>query len=196
MKALPNLLSALRLLLAPTMVGAAAATGSRRWFLILFGLSLLTDALDGFLARRLHAESDLGRRLDSWADYVMTAAAVAAIWLLWPEVVRREWPWFLTTVVGCFAIVVYGLIRWRRVLGYHTWLAKGMAVVLPIGVVVLLAGWTPLAFHIAVVLQVLCGIEEMMIAFLLPGFSGPVPSVWHAARLRRPKTPPPMSTGC
>jgi CDP-diacylglycerol--glycerol-3-phosphate 3-phosphatidyltransferase len=187
MKALPNLLSGLRLVLAPTMVVAAAATGSRLWFLILFGLCLLTDALDGFIARRWHAESDLGRRLDSWADYVMTAAAVAAIWLLWPEVVRQEWPWFLTTVVGCFAIVIYGLLRWRRVLGYHTWLAKGMAVVLPIGVIVLLAGWTPVAFHVAVVLQVLCGVEEMIIAFLLPGFSGHMPSVWHAVRQRREK---------
>src|SRR5512135_3697009 len=104
MKALPNLLSLLRLALAPAMVIVAATTGSRAWFLVLFGLSLVTDALDGFLARRLHAESDLGRRLDSWGDYVMTAAAVAAIWMLWPEVIRKEWPWFLTTVVGCFAI--------------------------------------------------------------------------------------------
>jgi len=185
MKSLPNLLSALRLILAPTMVGVAATTGSRSWFLGLFGACLVTDALDGFLARRLHAETDLGRRLDSWGDYVMTAAAVAGIWLLWPAVVRVEWPWFLTTVVGCFAIVVYGLVRWRRVLGFHTWLAKAMAIVLPIGVLALLAGWTPLAFHGAVILQVLCGIEELVIALLLPGYSGHMPSAWHAARRRR-----------
>jgi phosphatidylglycerophosphate synthase len=184
-KNLPNLLSLLRLALAPVMVAVAWATGSRSWFLSLFGVALVTDALDGFLARRLGAESDLGRRLDSWGDYVLTATAVAGIWRLWPEVLRAEWPWFVTTLVGCFAIVAYGLIRWRRVLGYHTWLAKAMAVVLPVGVVVLLAGWSAVPFHAAVVLQVLCGLEEWVIAFLLPGFSGPMPSCWHALRRRR-----------
>jgi phosphatidylglycerophosphate synthase len=185
-KQLPNLLSLLRIVvLAPVMVALAWATGSRPWFLALFGAALVTDALDGFLARRLGAESDLGRRLDSWGDYVMTAAVVTAIWRLWPEVMQKEWPWFVTTLIGCFAIVAYGLVRWRRVLGFHTWLAKAMAMVLPAGVVVLLAGWSAVPFHAAVILQVLCGVEEMVIAFLLPGFSGHIPSCWHALQRRR-----------
>jgi len=182
---LPNLLSALRLALAPVMVIEAAAGGSRTWFFILFGTALVTDAFDGFLARRFHAVTDLGRRLDSWGDYVMTAAAVTGIWLLWPEVVRREWPWFVTTVMGCFAIVIYGLLRWRRVLGYHTVLAKAMVFVLPLAVIVLLAGRSAAPFHAAVFLQVLCGLEEMAIALLLPGYSGEMPSVWHAWHRRR-----------
>jgi len=74
------------------------------------------------------------------------------------------------------------MIRWRRVLGYHTWLAKGIAIVLPPTVVVLLAGWSAIPFHGAVGLEVLCGLEEMAIAFLLPGFSGHMPSLWHAWR--------------
>jgi phosphatidylglycerophosphate synthase len=189
LKNLPNLLSILRLALAPVMVAVAGLTGSRPWFLGLFGAALLTDALDGFLARRLHAESDLGRRLDSWGDYALTATAVAGICLLWPGVVMIEWPWFVVTLLGCFSIVGYGLFRWRRVLGYHTWLAKLMAVLLPATVLVLLAGWSALPFHGAVILQVVCGVEEMAIAFLLPGYSGPMPSVWHALRRRREAGP-------
>ena len=184
-KALPNLLSVLRLVLSVLMVVVAGTAGSRRWFLILLGAALVTDAFDGFLARRWRVVSDLGRRLDSWGDYVMTAAAVAGIWLLWPEMVRREWPWFVTAVAGSFAIVVYGFVRWRRVLGYHTWLAKAMVVVLPLAVAVLLARGSAAPFHVAVVLQVLCGVEELTIAFVLPGFSGEMPSLWHAVRRRR-----------
>ena len=184
-KNLPNLLSLTRLACAPLMVASAFETGSRPWFFALLGIALLTDALDGFLARRLHAESDLGRRLDSWGDYAMTSAVVVVIWILWPDVMQREWPWFLTTLGGCFSIVAYGLIRWRRVLGYHTWLAKGIAIVLPPAVVVLLIGWSAMPFHGAVALQVACGLEEMAIAFLLPGYSGYMPSLWHAWRRRR-----------
>jgi len=184
-KNLPNLLSILRIALAPVMVAVAWATGSRPWFLGLFGAALVTDALDGFLARRLKAESDLGRRLDSWGDYLLTGTAVLGMCHLWPEVVMAEWPWFVVALLGCFSIVGYGLFRWRRVLGYHTWLAKLMAVLLPTTALVLLAGWSAVPFHAAVFLQVLCGIEEMVIAFVLPGYSGHIPSVWHALRQRR-----------
>jgi len=195
LKKLPNLLSILRLILCPVMVAVAWLTGSRPWFLGLFLAALLTDAFDGFLARRLHAESDLGRRLDSWGDYVLTATAVAAMCHLWPEVILAEWPWFVVTLVGCFTIVAYGLIRWRRVLGYHTWLAKFMAAALPTGVLVMLFGWSPAPFHIAVILQVLCGIEEMAIAFVLPGYSGHIPSLWHALERRRGAGAPAIPAG-
>ena len=182
---LPNALSLVRIACAPLLVGAAFATESRAWFFALLVLGLVTDALDGFLARRLRAESDLGRRLDSWGDYAMTVAVVLAIARLWPDVIRREWPWFLITLAGCLAIVAYGLLRWRRVLGFHTLLAKAMAIVLPPTVVVVLLGWSPVPFHAAVLLQVLCGLEELAIAFVLPGYSGHMPSLWHAWRRRR-----------
>jgi phosphatidylglycerophosphate synthase len=192
LKQLPNFLSLLRLvLLTPAMAVAAWPGGSRTWFLALFAASLLTDALDGFLARRLHAQSDLGRRLDSWGDYTMVTAVAAGVGLLWPDVVRTEWPWFIAVLVGCFAIVIYGFVRWRRVLGYHTWMAKAMVVVLPLAVVARLAEWSAVPFHAAVVLQVLCAAEELAIAFVLPGFSGEMPSLWHALRRsRRPAGKP------
>jgi CDP-diacylglycerol--glycerol-3-phosphate 3-phosphatidyltransferase len=172
------------------MLAAAWEAGSRPWFLGLLGVMLVTDALDGFLARKWGVESDLGRRLDSWGDYVGTVATVLGIWRLWPEIMRQEWPWFAMTLVGCLAIVAYGLIRWRRVLGYHTWLAKGVAISLPPTVLVLLAGGPAWPFHMAVGLLVLCGFEEMAIALLLPGYSGSMPSVWHALRRRKPAPPP------
>jgi phosphatidylglycerophosphate synthase len=190
-KQLPNQLSFIRLGSAPVLVAVAWLTGSRAAFLIVLGSALLTDAFDGYLARRWGAESDLGRRLDSWGDYVVTSAAVVGIWRLWPAVMREEWPWFVTTLAGCFAIVAYGLIRWRRVLGYHTWLAKGMAIVLPITVIVLLAGWSAVPFHATVILEVLGGFEELAIAVVLPGFSGHMPSLWHAWRHRRGESQPP-----
>jgi CDP-diacylglycerol--glycerol-3-phosphate 3-phosphatidyltransferase len=184
-KQIPNLLSLLRLGCAPVMLAVAWVAGSRAGFFAVLGVMLLTDALDGFLARRWGVESDLGRRLDSWGDYVGTSATVLGIWRLWPAVMREEWPWFAITLAGCLGIVVYGLIRWRRVLGYHTWLAKGLAIVLPPTILVLLAGGSAVPFHLAVGLQVLCGFEELAIALLLPGYSGPMRSVWHAWRQRK-----------
>ena len=70
-----------------------------------------------------------------------------------------------------------------------------MVFVLPLAVVALLAGGPAAPFRVAVVLQVLCGVEEMTIAFLLPGYSGEMPSVWHALRRRRAAAAPAVQAG-
>lgn len=183
-KKLPNIISLLRLALTPFLVLVAWRSGSRGGFLVLLGLSLFTDWLDGFLARILNAQSDLGRRLDSWGDYATVVAAAMGLWFLWPEEMHREFAWLIATVVSYFAIVVYGLALWGKIPGYHTWFAKAMAFVLPAGVIPLLAGWSAAPFHAAVVLQVLCGVEELAIAALLPGHSGEISGIRQALRLR------------
>lgn len=188
---LPNGLSLLRLACAPVLVVVAAATGSRAWFWGIFGTMVLTDALDGFLARRLRVVSDLGRRLDSYGDYATVAAAVPAVWLLWPDVMRQEWRWVVGAIIACFAVTVYGLVRWHIVPGYHTLLAKILGFLLPATLTVMLVGWSAVPFHCAVGLQALAAAEEFAIAFLLPGYSGGVRTVRHAARMRQALGSPP-----
>ena len=184
MKKLPNIISFLRLLIAPVMVAMAWQDGSRKVFLALLGLSLLTDWLDGFLARMLNAQSDLGRRLDSWGDYLTVVAAAMGLWFLWPAEVNRELTWVCVAGVSYFAIVIYGLIFWRKIPGYHTRFSKAMAFVLPGGAIPWLAGGSTVPFHLAVLLQAACGIEELGIAVLLPGHSGEISGIRQALRLR------------
>ena len=54
---LPNFFSALRIALMPAAL-LVAVGGSRPWFIGLVSVALLTDALDGFFARRLNAFSE------------------------------------------------------------------------------------------------------------------------------------------
>lgn len=187
MAQLPNLVSAARIALMPAVLTAAMA-GSRRWFVVLLGASLLTDALDGFLARKLNAFSDFGRKLDSVADYITLFIGLGGIALLWPDIVHRELPWIGAGLVAFFAAVVYGLVRLGRAPCYHTWAAKAGAVACALSLVPLLAEWTAVPFHVVIVLQVLSGAEEVAIAILVPWHVGEIRTVWHAWRLRREST--------
>ncbi len=63
---LPNLLSFARLVLSPLLVFV-----SQEYILFLFFPLALSDALDGFLARKLRAQTELGKVLDPLADKVM-----------------------------------------------------------------------------------------------------------------------------
>lgn len=180
----PNLLSGTRIALMPAVLTAALA-GSRLWFVVLLVASLSTDALDGFLARRLNAFSDFGRKLDSAADYLTMIVGISGIALLWPEIMRRELPWVVAGLAAFFAVVVYGLVRLGRAPCYHTWGAKFGTMACALSLIPLLAGWSAVPFHVVIVLQVLAGLEEMLIALLIPEHTGEVPSLWHAWRLRK-----------
>lgn len=180
----PNVVSGVRIALMPAVLTAAMA-GSRRWFVVLLVTSLATDALDGFLARRLNAFSDFGRKLDSAADYLTMIVGLAGIALLWPDIVRRELPWIVTGLGAFFATVVYGFVRLGRAPCYHTWGAKIGAAACAFSLIPLLAGWSAVPFHVVIGFQVLVGLEEMLIALLVPSHVGEMPSVWHAWRLRR-----------
>ena len=64
---IPNLITILRLvLLAPLIV--SYHFDCMPYFYVLLGVVILTDFLDGFLARRLNQISDLGKLLDPIAD--------------------------------------------------------------------------------------------------------------------------------
>lgn len=187
-KLLPNLLSGARIALMPG-VFMAALLGSRLWFIVLVATSLCTDALDGFLARRLNAYSDLGRKLDSAADYVTLMTGVAGIALLWPAIMHRELPWVGAGLVAFFGVLVYGFARFGRPLGYHTWATKALAIATAASLIPLLAEWTARPFHVLVALQFLASAEQVAIATLVPQHRGEMSTVWHAWRLRRDAAP-------
>ena len=82
----PNLITLSRLFLAPVLLVLAYA-GESTAFLALFCASLVTDIVDGKLARWLGQASEFGARLDSWADFATyTTVPVCAYWLK-PEIV-------------------------------------------------------------------------------------------------------------
>lgn len=67
---IPNMLSIFRLILLPIFVVLYFALGKEYRYVcaIIWVVSGLTDVLDGFIARKFHMESDLGRFLDPLAD--------------------------------------------------------------------------------------------------------------------------------
>ena len=182
MRALPNLLSGLRIAAAPVLLALAFA-GRREAFLWVLAGSLATDALDGLAARALDARSELGRRLDSWGDYATALAVLPGVWLLWPDVVRREWPWIAVGLASFFAPVAIGLVRWGRPPGYHTAASKVLAVAMAPATFLLLLGYTPWPFRVGMALQVAVFAEELAILRLLPGYSGSVSGLREARRL-------------
>ena len=180
----PNLLSGTRIALMPAVLLSAIA-GSKLWFVVLVAASLLTDAFDGFLARKLNAFSDFGRKLDSAADYLTMMTGLAGIAILWPELVRRELPWIIAGLSAFFGVIVFGFVRLGHAPCYHTWAAKVGVMGCALSMIPLLSGWSAVPFHVMVSWQILAAIEEVIISLLIPKHVGEMATVWHAWRVRR-----------
>lgn len=162
-----------------------AIAGRHVWFVALLAAALITDGLDGYLARKLKAETDLGRKLDSVADYATLFIGLAGIALLWPEIARRELPWIVVVLTAFVAVIAFGLVRLGRAPFYHTWATKVSTAACAVSLVPLLGGWTATPFHAVIVFQVLVGVENVAIALLVPSHTGEMRTAWHAWRLRR-----------
>jgi CDP-diacylglycerol--glycerol-3-phosphate 3-phosphatidyltransferase len=163
---------------------ALAWNGETAPFLVLFGIGLLSDLLDGVLARWLGLESDFGARLDQWGDFALWASfAVGAIWL-WPEIVRREAPYAVLAVTCLLLPTAVAYAKYRSVPGYHTRLAKLTSVLMGIAAPLLLIFDLAWPFRVAALSLVLSAIDELAITCLLPECRHDVSSVLDALRHR------------
>ncbi len=73
---LPNTLTLLRVVMIPLFVAAFLSGGISDWItLILFVLASITDALDGYIARKKNIVTDFGKLMDPLADKIMVMAA-------------------------------------------------------------------------------------------------------------------------
>ena len=95
---LPNALTVLRILLVPVFVWLLLREGgddaaSRWWALGVFSVAIITDRIDGDLARSRGLETDFGRVADPIADKALTGAGFIGLSII--EVI----PWWITVVV-------------------------------------------------------------------------------------------------
>ncbi|MDX1631707.1 MAG: CDP-alcohol phosphatidyltransferase family protein [Thermoanaerobaculia bacterium] len=181
---IPNLLCLLRLAgLIP--VSWLAWRGERTAFLWVVAALLLTDWLDGKLAKLLHQETTIGARLDSIADAAMYGVFALCLWWLEPNTILAVRGWLMAVGITWGISYLVGLLRFRRLPSYHTlgakasWLVGGIAFV----TVVLTDQTLPLVLALALVTAT--NVEAVIISFVLPEWEINVRSLIHALRLRR-----------
>lgn len=101
---IPNVLSGLRLVAAPALV-FLLVHGVYVYAFALFALAGLSDAVDGYLAKRLAPGSRLGAYLDPAADKLLMLAAFLTLAAL--EIVPR---WLTALVIARDLAIILGLV--------------------------------------------------------------------------------------
>ena len=107
---IPNLVSLLRLLVAPLLL-YAAWIDKTTLFLVLFSFLLLLSLADGFVARKLKQVTELGAELDSWGAFAAYLVVPLCAWMLWPELIRQEATFIIAALVFYFVPAALGLLK-------------------------------------------------------------------------------------
>ncbi|MDD2955118.1 MAG: CDP-alcohol phosphatidyltransferase family protein [Oscillospiraceae bacterium] len=125
----------------------------------------LSDIFDGFVARKLHQESESGARLDSAADLAFAAALFAAA-------VRTGgfplWFWVWACAVALLRLACYGIgyYKYHAFAGLHTYLNKFTGALLFAGPLL----WAALGFSPAAIIlgtaATLSAAEEMAVTLV------------------------------
>lgn len=106
----PNLLTFLRILLVPLAIWLIV-TGALQAAFFVFLIAGLTDAFDGFLAKRFGWESDLGAYLDPLADKMLLVSIFVALG------VRGDIPSWLVIIVVSRDLMIVAAVLISAMLG-------------------------------------------------------------------------------
>jgi cardiolipin synthase len=186
---LPNLVSSIRILIAPLLIYLALQQ-HQTWFLALLLFSGFTDVLDGFLARKLNQVTTLGSHLDSWGDFTIYSTMAIGAWILWPEIAQREIIYFSFILFSFLLPIWIGLIKFGRLTSYHTWSVKLAVFVTFLGYVALFSDIASWPFKLAGLLCVYAGVEEILITIVMSDERADVRSLWAALREKQSRKKP------
>jgi cardiolipin synthase len=181
---LPNLVSLIRILMAPVLI-VLALRQQPEWFIGVLLFAEFTDVLDGFLARTLNQITAMGSHLDSWGDFVIYSTMAISAWILWPDIIQREILYFFVIVLSFTLPPFAGLIKFHRFTSYHTWSVKLAVLVTVVGYILLFTGLLEWPFRLAALLCLYAAIEQVFITLLMKHEHVDVRTVWQVIKYNR-----------
>ena len=117
----PNVLTAFRILLIPVflLVYYLPFVDANFWAAFIFALASITDALDGYIARKFNQFTRFGAFLDPVADKAMVVVALVIV-------VENYTAWWITIpalTMICREVIISALREWMAQIGKHTQVA-------------------------------------------------------------------------
>ncbi len=158
---LPNFLSLYRFLTVPILF-FVAYTGNEKLFFYWFLINMFTDALDGFIARRLNMQTQLGAKLDSLADFAMYLVGMyGLIHLKWDVLEAYRYSFYLLVFYYIF-IDLFSLIKFKEISSLHLISSKLNGIIQGLFFLLLFTlGFNPVLYWLMFILASFSFVENM-----------------------------------
>jgi CDP-diacylglycerol--glycerol-3-phosphate 3-phosphatidyltransferase len=142
--------------------------GHKQLFTTLLVINLITDILDGYIARRFNMATSIGAKLDSIADICTYICAGAGL-------IKFEWNVVTeySITIGLFAAIylagnIIALIKFGRIAALHLYIFKITGNLQGLFIIVLFCfGFYPWFFYLTAGLGIYACLEEIAVLFML-----------------------------
>ena len=153
------------------------------WFLL---VSYLTDAIDGFLARKLQITSSRGSQLDSIGDQITFTIGLIGLFHFEKEFILKHL-WILIIAFSPYILqMIIAYVKYGKATAFHTYLAKFSAVVQSVFILWSLFFSPELSlFYIMIAIGILETIEEITLVFMYENWVSDVKSIFYAVKDKR-----------
>jgi len=163
----PNLISLYRLLIFPVIL-YMALTGKENAYVVLLCISLISDVLDGNIARIFKLQTHFGAALDNLADICTYAMALLGLFLFkWTEIEPHAW---ILYVFLTFFVLSYfvSFFRFGKIPGLHLYSAVSAGYIQSAFFFVLFVfGFYSWMYYLAVGWGAIAYIEKIFVLFKL-----------------------------
>ncbi|WP_405368608.1 CDP-alcohol phosphatidyltransferase family protein [Nonlabens sp. Asnod2-A12] len=185
---IPKVLILFRLLLAPIILGLAYFIGddSKTTIIVLMYLGLISDILDGIVARKQGVSSTSLRRMDSQTDMVFWLSIGFATWILYPQLIANNYVSIYVILAMEIACYVISLVKFKKETCTHAFLSKLWGITLLVAFTSLIGfNHSGIPFALAIVMGLISHIDRILITIILPKWTHDIPSAYHAYLIRK-----------
>jgi len=172
----PNLLSFYRLAISPFIL-YLVLSGQEKLFAVFFCISLISDVLDGNIARIFKLQTRFGAALDNLADICTYILAFIGIFIFkWDDINPHSWIFYPFLIVLLLSYIV-AYVRFHKIPGLHLYSVVTSGYAQGIFIFILFAsGFYAWLFYTAVILGIIGYTEKIMVLMRLddirPGVKG------------------------
>lgn len=164
---IPNILSLYRIVIFPFILFLIISKRDQL-FIVFLLINLFTDILDGFIARRFNMQTEIGAKLDSYADIGTYILAFLGVFIFKWDVIKPDKLILIIFFTFYCTTLLYALIKFKRPASLHLYLFKttGYLQGTFIGVLFLI-GYFQWLFYLALCVGILACIESMIFITIL-----------------------------
>ncbi len=155
-------------------------------FIWLLLISYSTDAIDGYLARKLKITSPRGSQLDSLGDQITLIVGLIGLYIFETDFIKTNLVLIGIVFIPYLIQMLIAYIKYGKVTAFHTYLAKLSAVMQSAFILFSLFFYPEYTlFYIMIGIGLLETLEEITLIFMYDNWTSDVKGVYWAFRDKR-----------
>jgi CDP-diacylglycerol--glycerol-3-phosphate 3-phosphatidyltransferase len=153
------------------------------WFLL---VSYSTDAIDGYLARKLKITSARGSQLDSVGDQITFMLGLLGLLFFETDFIAANFVLIIIVLAPYLFQMFIAYLKYGKATAFHTYLAKFSALVQGVFILwFLFFGPVYWLFYIMIIVGLLETLEEISLIFMYDSWVADVKSIFYALKDKR-----------